>query len=67
MRWTSIQSGSAVGRPDCESSLLGHPDTRFFRSNELKADKNKRGTVRTKLGLRQLTTVDEPSAASRVC
>jgi hypothetical protein len=57
MRWVSTKSSGATGRPGHESSLLGHPNANFFGRNEVQAQKTKKRAGKTKLALRQITTV----------
>jgi hypothetical protein len=53
MRWRGRKKRDAVGRPTCESSLLGHPDTKFFCGKRGMGTKNEK-TGRTE-GLWKLT------------
>jgi hypothetical protein len=65
MRWTSAKSGHAVGRPGCESSLLGRSGAKSFARNESQAQKEQKRTNKTKLRFVG-SNRGEPSAASRV-
>jgi hypothetical protein len=56
------QEGDAVDQPSWESSLLDHPDAKFFCENGGHAHKKKKRTTKKNRGLWKLT----PQARRRV-